>query len=179
VRSPYSRGSLLSPGPFHPERLAGEIGRNVVKYSVAGNGFSVGTLQSPSRQVGVNPMVILVAEDNDDVRLTISNILKADGFTVLTTYDGRTALELSRCYPGTIDLLLSDVDMPFMDGQQLCQNIVVERPGIKVLLMSGGVGAQERAGMNGIPFLQKPFTATALQHSIKTLLGPMPRLRAR
>jgi CheY-like chemotaxis protein len=38
-------------------------------------------------------MVILVAEDNDDVRLTISNILKADGFTVLTTYDGRTALE--------------------------------------------------------------------------------------
>src|SRR5258705_5244835 len=101
-------------------------------------------------------MVILVAEDHDDVRLAVSNILKADGFTVLTSYDGRAALELSRCYPGTIDLLLSDVDMPFMGGQELCQNIAVERPGIKVLLMSGGVGAQEQARMHGLPFLQKP-----------------------
>jgi len=124
-------------------------------------------------------MVILVAEDHDDVQLAISNILKADGFTVLTTYDGRAALELSRCYPGTIDLLLSDVDMPFMGGHKLCRNIAVERPGIKVLLMSGGVGAQEQARMNGSPFLQKPFTATALRHSIKALLGPMPHLRAR
>ena len=57
-------------------------------------------------------MVILVAEDHDDVQLAISNILKADGFTVLTTYDGGAALELSRCYPGTIDLLLSDADCP-------------------------------------------------------------------
>ena len=124
-------------------------------------------------------MVILVAEDHDDVRLAVSNILKADGFTVLTTYDGRAALELSRCYPGTIDLLLSDVDMPFMGGQELCHNIAVERPGIKVLLMSGGVGAQEQARMNGLPFLQKPFTATALRHSIKALLDPMPHLRAK
>jgi DNA-binding NtrC family response regulator len=124
-------------------------------------------------------MVILVAEDNDDFRFAISNILKADGFTVLATYDGRAALELSRCYPGMIDLLLSDVDMPFMGGQELYQNIVVERPGIKVLLMSGGIGAKEQRRLNGLPFLRKPFNATALRHSIKTLLGPMPRLRAR
>jgi len=124
-------------------------------------------------------MVILVAEDNDDFRFAISNILKADGFTVLTTYDGRAALELSRCYPGTIDLLLSDIEMPFMGGQELCQNIAVERPGIKVLLMSGGVDAKEQARLNGLPFLQKPVTATALLHSIKALLGPMPNLRAR
>jgi DNA-binding NtrC family response regulator len=124
-------------------------------------------------------MVILVAEDHDDVRFAISNILKADGFTVLTTYDGRAALELSRCYPGTIDVLLSDLDMPFMGGQELCQSIAVERPGIKVLLMSGGVGAQEQARMNGLPFLQKPFTAAALRYSIRALLGPMPHLRAR
>jgi DNA-binding response OmpR family regulator len=124
-------------------------------------------------------MVILVAEDNDDFRFAISNILKADGFTVLTTYDGRAALELSRCYPGMIDLLLSDVDMPFMGGQELCKNIVVERPGVKVLLMSGGIGAQEQGRLNGLPFLQKPFNATALRHSIKALLGPMQHLRAR
>ena len=121
-------------------------------------------------------MVILVAEDNDDVRLAVSNILKADGFTVLTTYDGKAALELSRSYPGTIDLLLSDVDMPFMGGQELCQTITVERPGIKVLLMSGG-GGRERVRMKGLPFLQKPFTGTALRQSIKALLSPNPPLR--
>ena len=72
-----------------------------------------------------------------------------------------------------------DMDMPFMGGHELCQNIAVERPGIKVLLMSGGVGAKEQGRINGLPFLQKPFNATALRHSIKTLLGPMPRLKAR
>jgi two-component system cell cycle sensor histidine kinase/response regulator CckA len=122
-------------------------------------------------------MVILVAEDNDDVRLAVSNILKADGFTVLTTYDGKAALELSRSYPGTIDLLLSDVDMPFMGGQELCQTITVERPGIKVLLMSGGVGGRERVRMKGLPYLQKPFTGTALRQCIKALLCPIPHLR--
>src|SRR5580765_8285788 len=89
-----------------------------------------GTFQSRSRQVDVNSMVILVAEDHEDVRLAIWNILKAEGFTVLAAYDGKAALELSRIYPGTIDLLLSDVDMPRMGGLDLCQAIVAERAGI-------------------------------------------------
>ena len=106
-------------------------------------------------------MVILLAEDYEDVRFAISNILKADGFTVLTTYNGRAALELSRCYPGTIDLALSDMDMPRMDGLELCQTIATERPGIKVLIMSGGLQELEQVYMKGMPFLQKPFTGTA------------------
>jgi DNA-binding response OmpR family regulator len=123
-------------------------------------------------------MVILVAEDNDDFRLAISNILTADEFTVLTAYDGIAALELSRCYPGTIDVLLSDLDMPFMGGQELCKHHG-GTPWYQVLLMSGGIGAREESCMNGLPFLQKPFTATALRLSIKALLGPIPHLRAR
>jgi DNA-binding response OmpR family regulator len=122
-------------------------------------------------------MVILVAEDHDDVRLAIWNILKADGFKVLTAYDGKAVLELSRSYPGTIDLLLSDIDMPRMGGVELCEAIAEERPGIKVLMMSGGVGCREQARMNGLPFLQKPFTGTVLRQSIKAMLGPNPPLR--
>ena len=122
-------------------------------------------------------MVILIAEDHEDVRLAISNILKADGFTVLTTYDGRAALELSRCYPGTIDLVVSDMDMPRMDGLELCQTIATERPGIKVLIISGGLQELEHVYMKGLPFLQKPFTGTALRQSITALLSPNPPLR--
>jgi DNA-binding response OmpR family regulator len=121
-------------------------------------------------------MVILVAEDHEDVRLAIWNILKADGFTVLAAYDGKAALELSRIYPGTIDLLLSDVDMPFMRGLELCRVITAERPGIKVLMISGGVESAEQVRMKGLPYLQKPFSGTALRASITALLGPMQPL---
>ena len=124
----------------------------------------------------MNPTVILVAEDHEDVRLAICNLLKADEFTVLTADDGRVALELSRSYPGTIDLLLSDMDMPRMGGLDLCQAIVAERVGIKVLMMSGGAGGRERVRLKGVPFLQKPFTGTALRQSIKALISSMPLL---
>ena len=121
-------------------------------------------------------MVILVAEDHDDVRLAIWNTLKAGGFTVLAAYDGKAALELSRSYPGTIDLLLSDMDMPQMGGLELCQTIATERPGIKVLIMSGGLQELEHVYMKGTPFLQKPFNGRALRQSIKALLGANPPL---
>jgi len=122
-------------------------------------------------------MVILVAEDHEDVRLAIWNILKASGHTVLAAYDGKAALELSRIYAGTIDLLLSDMNMPRMGGLELCQTIATERPGIKVLIMSGGLQELEQVHMKGMPFLQKPFTGTALRQSIKALLSPNPPLR--
>ena len=122
-------------------------------------------------------MVILVAEDHEDVRLAICNVLKAEGFTVLTADDGKAALELSRSYPGTIDLLLSDVDMPSLGGMELCETIAAERAGIKVLMMSGGLWGTEQVRMMEWPFLQKPFNGTALRQSIKALLGPTPPLQ--
>jgi two-component system, cell cycle sensor histidine kinase and response regulator CckA len=119
-------------------------------------------------------MVILLVDDDVGVQFYIWKLLKADGFTVLTAGDGKAALEVSRNYPGSIDLLLSDVDMPQMDGLELWQNIAAERPGIKVLMMSGDLWARERASMSGLTFLQRPPTATALRNSIEALLGPIP-----
>ena len=60
-----------------------------------------------------------------------------------------------------------------MSGLELCRNIRAERPGIKVIVMSGDLG-REQVSMNGLSFLQKPFTPTALRDSIEALLGPMP-----
>ena len=82
-------------------------------------------------------MVILLAEDDVGVQFFVWSLLKAEGFTVLTAGDGKAALEASRNHPGSIDLLLSDVGMPRMDGLELCKTIAAERPGIKVLMMSG------------------------------------------
>ena len=68
-------------------------------------------------------MVILLVDDDVGVQFYAWRLLKAAGFTVLTADDGRAALEASRNYPGVIDLLLSDVDMPRMDGLELYRHI--------------------------------------------------------
>jgi DNA-binding NtrC family response regulator len=77
---------------------------------------------------------------------------------------GEQALELSRCFAGTIHALVSDVRMPKVDGFALREQIVVERPGIKVLLMSG-----QATIPHGVPFLRKPFKAETLTESVRRL----------
>jgi CheY-like chemotaxis protein len=92
-------------------------------------------------------MVILLVEDDVHVQYFIWNLLKADGYTVLTAGDGKAALEASRNYPGSIDLLLSDVEMPRMGGLELYRNIMAEHPGIKVLMMSGALEGNQTLRM--------------------------------
>ena len=120
-------------------------------------------------------MVILLVEDDVHEQYFVWKLLKADGFAVLTAGNGEFALEASRSHPGPIDLLLTDTEMPRMSGLELCRNIRAERPGIKVIVMSGDLG-REQVSMNGLPFLQKPFTPTALRDSIEALLSPIPSL---
>src|SRR5664280_1750614 len=124
-------------------------------------------------KVDVNSKVILLVEDDVHEQYSVWKLLKSDGFTVLTAGNGEFALEASRSHPGPIDLLLTDTEMPRMSGLELCRNVRAERPGIKVIVMSGDLG-REQVSMNGLRFLQKPFTPTALRNSIETLLGPMP-----
>jgi len=118
-------------------------------------------------------MVVLCAEDDDRILLFLSRLLIADGFTVLSAGDGEAALELSRNYSGSIDLLLSDVKMPRMNGLELCEIMASERPETKVLMMSGDFESREQVSMRGLAFVQKPFTARSLQESIERLLGPI------
>jgi len=118
--------------------------------------------------------VVLCAEGDVHVQYLIWKLLKADGFTVLTTGKSEFGLEASRSHPGPIDLLLTDMEMPRMSGLELYRNIRAERPGIKVLMISGDLREREQVSVNGLTFLQKPFTPTALRDSIEALLGPIP-----
>lgn len=116
-------------------------------------------------------MVILCVDDDERVRLLLLKLLKADGLTVLSAEDGKSALEVSRNHTGPIDLLLSDVKMPGMNGLELCEIVAAERPDTKVLLMSGDLASREHIDMSGVPCLQKPFTVTSLWLSVESLLG--------
>ena len=95
-------------------------------------------------EVDVNSMVILLVEDDVHVQYLIWKLLKADGFTVLTAGKSEFALEASRSHPGPIDLLLTDMEMPRMSGLELYRNIRAERPGIKVLMISGDLREREQ-----------------------------------
>jgi DNA-binding response OmpR family regulator len=96
--------------------------------------------------------------------------LEADGYFVLTAHDGEEALHISREFPGTIHGVLSE--MPIMDGVELRERILVERPGIPVLLMSGYVDA---AVPFDVAFLAKPFDPATLRDRIREQLAAPAR----
>jgi two-component system, cell cycle sensor histidine kinase and response regulator CckA len=120
----------------------------------------------PSPASQPEQLVILVADDEQLVRDFVAHTLELSGHSVLTAADGEEALEISRRFPGTIHLLISDVMMPRLDGLSLRQKILSERPGVKVLLISGTL----EQGIESVPFLQKPFQALDLKRRIEQLI---------
>ncbi len=118
---------------------------------------------------------ILLAEDESGVRRYVSQLLTQRGYTVLLAGDGQAALELSRSYAGSIDLLLTDVVMPGMGGLELAEQFAAERPGVPIVFMSGysdRLWAREQVRSN---LIQKPFTTSALLTAIrKQLDAPQP-----
>jgi DNA-binding response OmpR family regulator len=117
------------------------------------------------RPVLARQIVVLVAEDDARICNLVRIALEAIGMFVLSASDGKRALELSRKFPGTIHALVSDVVMPDLDGSGLCEQILRERPAIKVLLMSG-FGRP----VYGLPFLPKPFKVEELQQKVRQLV---------
>ena len=94
------------------------------------------------------------------------------GFTVLDAEDGRAALELFIQHQDTVDILVTDVVMPRMNGADLAKEVEKIRPGLKVLFISGH---PERAGSGVDPtgaanLLMKPFTADTLAARIKEVI---------
>ncbi|MCA1837442.1 MAG: response regulator [Actinobacteria bacterium] len=111
---------------------------------------------------------ILVVDDSTVVRDVTRKMLQQAGYTVLFASDGQSALKTSRQHPGAIDLLVTDVVMPGMAGQELAKRLVEDRPDIRVLFISGLV--QEGATRGGGAFLKKPYTEAELLDSVHKLL---------
>ena len=118
---------------------------------------------------------VLLAEDEEVVRRLARELLTGNGYKVLEAANGREALLLSEGHRGEIHLLLTDVVMPKMSGRELGERIRLQRPGLRVLYMSGYTDdAILRRGVleDGIPFLQKPFTPEAFARKVREVLDP-------
>src|SRR2546425_2677178 len=108
---------------------------------------------------------LLVAEDEQLVRLLARKILEHAGYAVLVASGGPDALRLAGQHRGPIDLLLTDVVMPEMSGRELMHRLAGHRPEMRVLYMSGYADeAVERHGVldPGTAVIQKPFTPHGL-----------------
>jgi len=116
---------------------------------------------------GADRLVILLVDDEPTIRDITRMVLEGEGYFILNAADGEEALLLSRTFPGTIHLLLTDVDMPGLTGLQLIEQLREERPATRVLLMSGRVDiAAEQA------FLPKPFGPDAVKARVREMLLP-------
>ncbi len=115
-------------------------------------------------------LVVLLADDEPLVRNLVGAVLSDAGYRVLDAADGEQALEMSRQYDGSIDFLLTDITMPKMSGIELSQRIAQERPGIKVLMMSGVLSTEPLLRDQGVHFLRKPFLPEALCEKLSAML---------
>jgi CheY-like chemotaxis protein len=120
---------------------------------------------------------ILVVEDADDLREVTERILTKNGYHVISAANGADALEVARNYAGTIDLVLTDVVMPHMQGNELAVRLAVLRPEVRVLFMSGY--AQPILGEGGtledeVLLLEKPFTERVLVEKVIEALHAAP-----
>ena len=123
------------------------------------------------RSSGVHQSVILVADDEALVRNLVTLLLQQDGHLVLSAANGHEGLELSRRYPGTIDLVITDVQMPRLNGTDLCAHLVKERPGIKALVMSGADMSEIVSQNINLLFLPKPFDGKTLIARVRAILA--------
>ena len=116
---------------------------------------------------------ILIVEDEDAVRLFGARAIRNKGYKVIEARSGENARDVLRNEPA-IDVLVSDVVMPGMDGASLARLVRLERPGIQVILMSGyaeDVALGEFSGEDGIHFLPKPFSLKQLAGKVKDVLS--------
>ena len=121
--------------------------------------------------------VILIAEDEDAVRVFLARTLSQAGYTVVEAKNGQAALEALHSHPSPIDLILSDVVMPHMGGPELSRRARQEFPHIKILFISGYAG--DALTMQGAPddtveVLKKPFGPRELLEAVLEVLGTPP-----
>ncbi len=122
------------------------------------------------------PETILLVEDHDDVRGFAKSALALNGYQVIEAANAGEAMALSERHTGVIDIVITDVVMPGMNGRELVDRLRIHRPEMKILFMSGHTAEvilQRGVSGDAAGFLLKPFTAVSLAARVlETLTGP-------
>ena len=158
-------------------KIYSEVGRGTtVKLYLprhAGAGGPIAKDSAVEAPPGSSTEIVLVVEDETDVRLVSVDALRELGYTVIHAGDGEEALELLASQP-RVDLLFTDIVMPGMTGRQLADTAQARRPGLPVLYTTGYTrNAVVHNGMldAGAALLPKPFTLDQLAAKVRAAIG--------
>jgi PAS domain S-box-containing protein len=117
---------------------------------------------------------LLLVEDEESLRESLRDYLDTLGYTVLAAESGQQALALVGAYDGRIDLVITDVVMPKVNGRELSEILLRQRPGLKTLFMSGYPSdptLRHGVAEDSVAFLQKPFSMSTLGRKVRELIG--------
>ena len=118
---------------------------------------------------------VLVVENEEPVRDMILDVLSLHGYAALSAADGNEALRIADANRGAMDLVIVDVLMPGISGEALVRQLVTDRPGIRILYISGYTNELIRQhgllGSTGGNFLQKPFSVDDLVRKVREVLA--------
>ena len=117
---------------------------------------------------------VLIVDDEDSMRALVARAIAMDGHDVATARDGAEALEILCGEQGAFDLLLTDIQMPVMDGIALALAVARDFPDLTILLMTGFADQRERAsGLNAIAHdvITKPFSVADIRTAVADALA--------
>lgn len=123
---------------------------------------------------------VLLVEDEEAILKLGKAILELGGYRVLVARQASEALRLAHEHPGRIHLLVTDVVMPEMNGRELAQTLMAQRPGIRCLYMSGytaDIVAQHGVLEEGVHFIQKPFSVRDFSNAVRRALEHRPEAK--
>jgi two-component system, cell cycle response regulator CpdR len=117
---------------------------------------------------------VLIADDEASMRTLVARAIAMDGHDIVTAEDGAEALEILSRDPGTFNLLLTDIQMPVMDGIALALSAARDFPELTILLMTGFADQRERAsGLSAIAHdvITKPFSVDDIRAAVADALA--------
>lgn len=120
---------------------------------------------------------ILIADDEESMRLLVARAIAMDGHDIVTAQDGAEALDIITRADGAFDLLLTDIKMPVMDGIALALAVARDYPKLTILLMTGFADQRERAsGLEAIvhDVVTKPFAIADIRTAVADALAARP-----
>jgi hypothetical protein len=127
-----------------------------------------------SASAGGTGETILVVEDEPAMREVTRRILSRSGYQVITAANGREAIQAATSHDGGIDVLVTDIVMPQMLGQEAAERIRALRPGVKVLFMSGytrGLLDSKGIAAGDVNLIEKPFTEESLLTRLRQVMA--------
>ncbi|MEV6347423.1 response regulator [Actinoplanes sp. NPDC051851] len=118
--------------------------------------------------------VVLLVEDDEDLRDLTTQMLEMREFTVLAAKDPVSALMTCRVHSGNIDIMLTDLGLPGVSGGELARSAAAVRPSMKIVYVSGvpeDIAIKKGLIRAGSPFLAKPYTADRLAGLLRSVLA--------